>query len=878
MNWLKHIFIKNQTIDTSESFKKEMFQRLSLFSRNELEFSFKKLGGREEGLETTEAKERIKIFGYNNIADEKRANHFLKLFKIARDPLNLLLLALAIVSLLIGDMKAASVIFLMVFLSIILNFYQETKAGIAADKLKGIIHTKTTVIRNGKPAEILSREIVPGDIVELYSGTIIPGDVRLISSKDLFINQAMLTGESMPVEKHILENDSGKKNLIDLCNLCFFGTSVESGVAKAIVINTGKSTYLGTIASDMSESDHISDFNKELKQFVVLTLKFMAIMVPAVFILNGIFKGNWFEAFLFAIAVAVGVAPEMIPTIVAVNLSKGALVLSKNKVIVKHLDAIENLGVMDILCTDKTGTLTEGKIVLERHLDINGKESVDSIHYAYLNSYFQTGLNDIMDKAILKHEEAEERFPIKEFKKIDELPFDFNRRKMSVIVSDGKEKHLLVCKGAVEEIVASSTNVLIGGKVLSMKDFTDDRKLSMEEELNKEGFRVIAVAYKEVLAEKKVFTLEDEGELILVGFLAFFDPPKASVVETIKDLEALGVEIKILTGDNEFVTEKICKDVGIVFDQILLGKEVESLSESDLAEKVKNISVFAKLSPYDKEKIIKSLRKNNHVVGFLGDGINDSLSLIAADVGISVDTAADIAKESSDLILLEKSLAVLKDGIKEGRRIFDNIIKYIKMAASSNFGNMFSVVGASIFLPFLPMLPIQILTNNMLYDFSQMTIPTDKVDEDHLSKPKKWNFKNIKRFILFFGPISSLFDYATFFVLLIVFHTWANIPANAALFHTGWFVESLLTQTLIVHIIRTSKIPFFQSWASKPLLISTICVIAVGIYLPFSPFAGIFQFVPLPPLYFGLLFIGLILYFLVTQFLKVWFIKKYEWI
>jgi len=875
MNWWKHIFRRHQKDDAElDSLKKELFDKLSVFAQNEPAFALGELGSREAGLNDQEVKDRIKIWGLNTIADEKKTNHFLKFLKILKDPLNLLLSVLAIISLAVGDVKAFSIIIFMVFLSVVLNFYQETKASIAADKLKAILHTKTVVTRNGKKVEILSREVVPGDIVDLYSGTIIPGDIRLISSKDLFVNQATLTGESLPVEKHVIDQVLKEKNIIEFSNLCFFGTSVESGMGTAVVINTGKNTYLGSIAFDLDNSEHVSDFNKELKQFVVLIMKFMAVMVPAVFLFSGIFKGNWFEAFLFAVAVAVGVAPEMIPTIVAVNLSKGAFVLSKKKVIVKHLDAIENLGVMDTLCTDKTGTLTEGKIVLEKHLDIYGKDSSEALHYAYLNSYFQTGLNDMIDEAILKHEEAKEKLAIKDFKKIDELPFDFSRRKMSVIVSDEKERHLIVCKGAVEEIMASCTQVLVDGKTIPLKEFSGSQKITIETTLNKEGFRVIAVAYKNIDREQKVFSITDEGDLVLVGFLAFLDPPKATVRETIKELEELGLTVKILTGDNEIVTEKICRDVGISADKILLGKDIERFNELELAEEIKNVSVFAKLSPYDKEKIIKCLRRNNQVVGFLGDGINDSLSLIAADVGISVDTAADIAKESSDLILLEKSLLVLRDGIKEGRRIFDNIIKYIKMAASSNFGNMFSVVGGSIFLPFLPMLPVQILANNMLYDFSQMTIPTDKVDEDHLLKPKKWNFKNIKRFILFFGPISSLFDYATFFVMLYVFHAWGN----PSLFHTGWFVESLLTQTLIVHIIRTSKIPFFQSFASWPLILSTICVIGAGIYLPFSPLAGALKLVPLPPLYFGLLLIGLILYFLITQFLKVWFIKKYEWI
>lgn len=875
VNWLKNIFIRNKKEDgLKESVKKDFFNKLYKFAKEDLSFVFKELYSREDGLKDEEIRERLIIHGYNDVAEEKKTNHFLQLFNILKSPLNLLLIGLATVSLFINDIKAFGIIILMVSLSVILNFYQETKASIATDKLKAIIHTKATVLRNNKKREILLREVVPGDIVFLFSGAIIPGDVRLITSKDLFINQAMLTGESLPVEKHTTDLNLEKENIIEYCNLCFFGTSVESGLATAVVINTGKNTYLGNIANDINKSEHVSDFNKELKQFVILTLKFMAIMVPAVFLLNGIFKGDWFQAFLFAIAVAVGVAPEMIPTIVAVNLSKGAFILSKKKVIVKHLDAIETLGVMDILCTDKTGTLTEGRIILEKHLDIYGNESEQTFHFAYLNSYFQTGLSDIIDEAILKHDELKEKLEIVNYQKIDEIPFDYNRRKMSVAVSDSKEKHFFICKGAVEEIISSCQNVLVDGKIISLSEFSDDKKISIEKELNKEGFRVIAVAYKEVDPRKKVFSIEDEKDLILVGFLAFFDPPKQSVAETIKDLKELGVDIKILTGDNEFVTEKICKDVGINFDKILLGKEIENLNEIELSEKIKSVSVFAKLSPYDKEKIIKSLRRDNHVVGFLGDGINDSLSLISADVGISVDTASDIAKESSDLILLEKSLVVLKDGIKEGRRIFDNIIKYLKMATSSNFGNMFSVVGGSIFLPFLPMLPIQILANNMLYDFSQMTIPTDNVDEDRLLKPRKWDFKNIKRFILFFGPISSLFDYATFFVMLYVFNAWAN----PALFHTGWFIESLLTQTLIVHIIRTSKIPFLQSWASKPLIISTICVIAFGIYLPFSPFAKAFQFVPLPPLYFVLLFIGLVLYFLITQFLKTWFIKKYEWL
>ena len=874
MQNLRHISIaKNKNEEQSKDLlKKEFLNQLSEFAKNESDFAFQKLNSQIGGLRDDEVKSKLKEFGLNIVSDDKKPNYFLRFFMILKNPLNLLLSTLAIISFFVGDIKACVIILVMVLLSVVLNFYQETKASIAADKLKAIVHTKTTVIRNGLEQEILSKYVVPGDIILLYSGTIIPGDIRLISSKDLFINQAMLTGESLPVEKHISDPDLDNKNIIEFFNLCFLGTSVESGMATAVVLSTGKNTYLGKIAGDLKNNMIVSDFTKELKQFVSLVMKFLLVMVPVVFLLNGIFKGNWFEAFIFALAVAVGVAPEMIPTIVAVNLSKGALVLSKKKVIVKHLDSIENFGVMDILCTDKTGTITEGRIVLEKYLDIKGNESNDVLHYAFINSHFQTGLKDLIDEAVLKHEENKEKLNIDNLKKIDELPFDFNRRRMSVIVGDNKNKHLLICKGAVEEVFDACSSVLVDNKIIELGDFSDIDKFSIEKELNEEGFRVVAVAYKEVDINKTSFTKEDEGGLVLVGFLAFFDPPKQSSAKIIEELEGLGIQVKILTGDNEIITRKVCQEVKIKSEKILLGKDIEKLNDQELAIEVEDVYIFAKLSPYDKERIIKVLRQNNHVVGFLGDGINDSLSLIAADVGISVDNAADIAKESSDLILLEKNLFVLKDGVKEGRRIFDNIVKYIRMATSSNFGNMFSVVGASIFLPFIPMLPVQILTNNILYDFSQMTIPTDNVDEDRLLKPKKWDFKNIKRFILFFGPISSLFDYATFFIMLYVFHAFGN----PALFHTGWFVESLLTQTLIVHIIRTNKIPFFQSWASWPLIVSTICVISVGVYLPFSPLAGALKFVPLPPLYFILLFIGLMLYFTLTQFLKMYFIRKYE--
>lgn len=876
MNTLKRIAQNKKNADHPLSdTQKVLFDAVYLFAKNDPSFALGELHSQTCGLSSTDAAMRLKKHGPNDISDEKKTNHLVKLFGIIKSPINLLLIVLAIISFIVGDTKAFGIIILMVTLSVSLNFYQETKAALAVDKLKSIIRTKTTVLRDNTQQEIFSKNVVPGDIVSLNSGSIIPGDVRLISSKDLYINQAMLTGESLPAEKHVTDPDIDQKSLIEFNTICFSGTSVQSGIATAVVLRTGKDTYLGSIAEDMSVSGHVSDFDKQLKQFVLLIIKFMVVMVPAVFLLNGFFKGNWFEAFLFALAVAVGMAPEMVSTIVSVNLYKGALAMAKKKVIVKHLDAIENFGVMDILCTDKTGTLTEGRVVLEKHLDVYGKESEDTLMYGYINSSFQTGIKDIIDAAVFAHAGEKEQRDIKQYAKIDEIPFDFNRRRMSVIVTNSAtQKNQLVCKGAAEEIFSVCTNALIDGSVVSLDTLGADVKFKIQQNLNKEGYRVVAIAYKDTDPNQKSFSESDEQGLTLVGFLAFFDPPKQSAKQAIQDLQKLGVTIKILTGDNDLVARKVCEEVGLQVDTILLGKEIESLSDEELYTKAKDISLFAKLSPYNKERIIKILCTNNHVVGFLGDGINDSLSLIAADVGISVDTAADIAKESSDIILLEKSLLVLKDGIKEGRAIFENIIKYIKMAASSNFGNMFSVVGGSIFLPFLPMLPVQILANNMLYDFSQTTIPTDTVDEERLLKPKNWDFKNIKRFILFFGPISSLFDYATFFVMLYVFHAWNN----EALFHTGWFVESLLTQTLIVHIIRTAKIPFFQSRSSWPVALSTLSIIAIGIYLPFSPLRDALKLTALPPLYFGLLFIGIILYFIITQLLKMWFIKKYEWI
>jgi Mg2+-importing ATPase len=572
--------------------------------------------------------------------------------------------------------------------------------------------------------------------------------------------------------------------------------------------------------------------------------------------------------------VAVGLTPEMLPMIVTVNLSKGALAMARKKVIVKRLNAIQNFGAMDVLCTDKTGTLTQGKIVLEKHLDAEGEPSEKVLQYGYLNSFHHTGLKNLLDEAILEHKELREHLKADEkYHKIDEIPFDFVRRRMSVVVEDDTGLNTLICKGAVDEVLGLCTRVEVKGEVIEVLPEHDAKRRQLADDLNGQGFRVIALAYKQMPggSDEPVYSVKDESDLILLGFLAFLDPPKDTAAEALKRLHSLNVDVKVLTGDNEIITAYICKQVGMPVEHLLLGSQIETMSETDLAEAASATSVFARLAPAHKERIIRALQSKGHVLGFMGDGINDAPALKAADVGISVDSAVDIAKESSDIILLENSLLVLEQGVLEGRRVFGNIIKYIKMAASSNFGNMFSVVGASAFLPFLPMLPIQVLTNNLLYDFSQTTIPTDQVDADWLIKPRKWEIGKILRFILFIGPISSIFDYLTFFLMLYVFNCWHN----PALFHTGWFVESLFTQTLIIHVIRTNKIPFIQSWASWPLILTSIIIVAAGAWLTVSPLANTLGFVPLPPLFWLYLAIMLLGYALLTQVVKTWFIRRF---
>lgn len=859
---LKSFRVSEQLLQASKLSQQDLFERFKTT---------------ESGLSSEEAAQRREQYGPNAIVHEKKLTFFGRLWGNARNPLVILLSILAVVSYLTGDLRAAIVIAVMVLLGIILRFIQEARADNAAEKLQSMVSTTATVIRAGQEQEIPMLEIVPGDLVHLSVGDLVPADMRVISARDLFINQAALTGEAIPVEKKPDCAGSNDSPLEMEC-LCFQGSNVESGLGTALVITTGSSTFFGSLANEITKPRETTSFDKGVNQFTWLMIGFMAVMVPLVFLLNGLTKGNWLDALLFALAVAVGLTPEMLPMIVTVNLSKGAINMSKKQVVVKRLNAIQNFGAMDTLCTDKTGTITEGKIVLEKYVDVSGNENQQILYLAFLNSFYQTGLKNLMDVAILEHVDLRQRAEVEDqYRKVDEIPFDFTRRRMSVVVEDDEGNRLLITKGAVEEIFSICQHVEVKGQVLDRLPEYDLKRKALVDDLNRQGFRVIALAYKWLSKGESqqtapyAYTIADESDMILTGFLAFLDPPKATASEALALLNRHQVKVKILTGDNELVTTTICKKVGLPEENVLLGSAVEGMSDAELAKAVESANVFAKLSPVHKERIIKALQNGGHVVGFMGDGINDAPALRAADVGISVDSAVDIAKESSDIILLENSLLVLDEGVIEGRKVFGNIIKYIKMAASSSFGNMFSVVGASIFLPFVPMLPIQILTNNLLYDFSQTTIPTDEVDAEWLEQPRKWEIGELRRFILFLGPTSSVFDYLTFFLMLVVFKSLTN----PALFHTGWFVESLFTQTLIIHVIRTDKIPFIQSRASRPLTVTSLIIAAVGAFLPYSPLANTLGFVPLPPVYW-LYLLGLMAgYILLTQAVKTWFNHRY---
>jgi len=891
--------IKKSLTMGSNTTNKEADAKLKNVSALNHENIFSSLECSANGLSDNEAEEKLEQYGFNEIQHEKAPAWYKQLLHAFLTPFNGVLFIIASVSFIIdvvlakpgeADYKTVIVVGAMVLLSSLLRFWQEFTSNIAAEKLKGMVKVTATVLRRetGRK-EIALKEIVPGDIVFLSAGDMIPADSRIIQSKDLFISQSILTGESLPVEKREqATNGIEKKSSFELENICFMGTNVMSGTAMAVVVNTGNQTYLGSISKAISGKRAETSFEKGISKVSWLLIYFMLVMAPLVFLINGITKGNWAEALLFGFSIAVGLTPEMLPMILTTNLAKGAVKMSKRKVIVKRLNAIQNIGAMDILCTDKTGTLTLDKIVLERHLNVFGEEDEEVLQWAYLNSFHQTGLKNLLDMAVLDRAELHDHLKVEEdYKKIDEIPFDFQRRRMSVILEEKSGKHLLVCKGAVEEMLSVCTHAFDPGEdrqlqiasdaILPMDEKMRNIILNTSKKLNEDGLRVLLVAVKETEKRPLTYSVADENNLILTGFIGFLDPAKPSAKPAIEGLHKLGVDIKVLTGDNEIVTKKICRDVGIPINNILLGNELDEMNDEELKGKIDNISILAKLNPIQKSRIVKLLQAKGHTVGFMGDGINDSAALRDADVGISVDTAVDIAKESADIILLEKDLLVVRKGVIYGRRTFGNILKYIKMTASSNFGNMFSVVGASALFPFLPMLPLQLLVSNLLYDFSQVSIPWDTMDREFIDKPQQWSSRGITRFMLFIGPISSIFDYVLFAVMYFFFK--ANSPEHQSLFQSGWFVEGLLSQTLIVHMIRTRKIPFIQSWATAPVIAGTSLVMAVGIFIPFSPFAHALKMQPLPLSYFPWLFGILISYCILTQFVKNWYIKKFnQWL
>jgi Mg2+-importing ATPase len=816
------------------------------------------------GLTSDESRQRHEVYGYNDISRIKRQPIIIQYLEHFKNLLVVILLVAALVSAFVGQIMSATIIGFIIIASVTLDFFQQYKAENAADLLRQKISTLATVRRDGKRQEIRISELVPGDLIYLNAGDIVPADARLLEARDFFVNQSALTGEPYPVEKAAIQEGT-KTPLIEAADYIFLGTSVVSGTAAAVATRIGSETEFGKIAQTLVQRPPETEFERGLKQFSYLMTRFVFFLVIFVFFINALFKHNVLEALLFSIALAVGMTPELLPMILSLNLSQGSIAMSKKGAIVKHPESIQNIGSMDVLCTDKTGTLTENSIALIKHLDVEGKESEKVLLYSYLNSTFQTGLKSPLDEAIIGYRQID----IAGYRKIDEIPFDFIRKRLSIAVTD-ESLPMLISKGAPEEIFQVCSSVEEhDGRIEPMADDAREKINHLYQTLSADGFRTLAVCYRPLPKGVASVSAGDEKDMILLGLIAFIDPPKESARESVQMLISAGIEPKILTGDNELVTRKICEYIGLEVKGILTGGEIAHMDDEALARVIEDATIFTRVNPIQKDRIMSALRRNGHVVGFIGDGINDAPSIRSADVGISVDTAVDIAKESADIILLEKDLRVLHDGVLEGRKTFGNTIKYILMGTSSNFGNMFSVAGASLFLPFLPMLPIQILLNNLLYSLSQFAIPTDNVDAEYIATPKAWNMGFIQKFILIFGPVSSVFDFITFFILLYLFN------ADASLFQTAWFIESISTQTLVIFVIRTRIIPFYASKPSRLLLGSTLLIVVISCVLPFTIIGSIFGFVH-PPISFFAVLAGLVIgYLTVTEFTKRWFYRRY---
>ncbi|PWC17183.1 magnesium-translocating P-type ATPase [Brenneria roseae subsp. roseae] len=858
------------------------------------------------GLTDEDVADRQQVYGENRVAHEKAPHALVQLIAAFNNPFIYVLMALAAISFITDywlparqheetSLTGVLIIVVMVSLSGLLRFWQEFRTNKAAEALKSLVRTTATVLRrsryNTAPVrqEIPLQELVPGDILYLSAGDMVPADVRLIESRDLFVSQAVLTGESLPIEKYdVLSNISAKgaqapqgseSDLLSLSGICLMGTNVSSGTATAVVVATGNQTYFGSLAKSIVGTRAQTAFDRGVNSVSWLLIRFMVVMVPVVLLINGFTKGDWMEASLFALAVAVGLTPEMLPMIVSSNLAKGAIAMARRKVVVKRLNAIQNFGAMDVLCTDKTGTLTQDRIILEHHLNTHGQNDETVLQLAWLNSYHQSGMKNLMDKAIIHFgRDKPETAGLSRYRKIDELPFDFVRRRLSIVVADEHNHPRLICKGAVEETLAIATHVNENGQLFPLDEARRNALQTLAENYNQQGFRVLMIGVRELgpAGCQLPISADDERDLVIHGLLTFLDPPKESAAAAIRALHENGVTVKVLTGDNPIITRKICRDVGLEAGEPLTGNEIDMLSDRQLAAVAEQRTIFSRLTPLQKSRVLKALQGNNHTVGFLGDGINDAPALRDADIGISVDTGTDIAKESADIILLEKNLMVLEEGIIKGRETFGNIIKYLNMTASSNFGNVFSVLVASAFIPFLPMLAIHLLIQNLMYDISQLSLPWDKMDKEFLRKPRKWDARNIGRFMLWIGPTSSIFDITTYALMWFVFA--ANSVEHQALFQSGWFIEGLLSQTLVVHMLRTQKIPFIQSTAALPVMLMTGLVMALGIYLPFSPLGPLVGLQPLPWEYFPWLAATLIGYCTVAQLVKRAYIRRFgQW-
>ena len=897
----------------------EQNARLKSAATSPLKIVFRELDTSLRGLDEKQINVSRVAYGSNRVTREQKKSLPQRLAGAFINPFTAILFCLAIVSTITDmifphfalfgtdpedfDCLTVVIIMTMVIISGTLRFIQESRSGNAAEKLLSMITTTCTVTRkNASKIEIPMDEVVVGDIVHLSAGDMIPADVRIIEAKDLFISQSSLTGESAPVEKtaNVVENEA--EAVTDYNNIAFMGSSVISGSAEAVVVTVGDKTLFGTMAAAVAGEAVETSFTKGVNAVSWVLIKFMLVMVPLVFFINGITKGDWLAAFLFGISVAVGLTPEMLPMIVTTCLAKGAMSMSKKKTIVKNLNSIQNFGAIDILCTDKTGTLTQDKVVLEYHLNINGESDNRVLRHAYLNSYFQTGYKNLMDQAIIQKTESQEAADSsltdlsEHYVKVDEIPFDFKRRRLTTVVRDKSGKTQMVTKGAVEEMLSICSHAEVNGEVITLDNDVKSHIMEIVDDLNDKGFRVLAIAQKSNPTPAGEFSVKDECDMVLMGYLAFLDPPKESTSDAINALKAHGVRTKILTGDNEKVTRTICKQVGLKVRNMLLGPDLDNMTDVELARASENTDVFAKLTPDQKARVVSVLRTAGHTVGFMGDGINDAAAMKAADVGISVDTAVDVAKESADIILLEKDLMVLEQGIIEGRKTYANMIKYIKMTASSNFGNMFSVLAASALLPFLPMMSVHLIFLNLIYDLSCTAIPWDNVDEEFLVEPKKWDASSVGNFMIWIGPTSSIFDWTTYsflyFILCpmfvshgVLYNDLANHFAGAeliqmqetyvAMFQAGWFVESMWSQTLVIHMIRTPKIPFIQSRASAPLTLLTFTGIAVLTVIPFTGFGRMLGFVALPAAYFAYLIPCILLYMVLATVLKKAYVRHY---